>query len=268
MKEETKEKLKDITAYAGAQAIAAGAPILSVYPLRRQVDMPKMSFIEKLQASKMPILGVEPAIGPDLVLRKVIAEKPIAEALLSKGVEVHDSYKFLSGPFYSPVDKNIHARFKPGASEDMVRGVLGHEFGHALRDRAGKCNPRLYQIGKKVSGPLAALLMLYTARKDTSGTGALAATGLTAALAAPMLREEFMASLQGSKAIGLKGLKRLHSFRGLPSYALVTAAPGVAWGGRRLIEKVREKLHDRKSNKSAVKDSLDSFLDSLSKHRG
>ncbi len=111
------------------------------------------------------------------------------------------------------ISNSIRSSLKPG--------VLAHEIGHQqqLRHLTGP----LYHAGKMLPGGAA----LYSGLTSDEGHAKKAAIAGTLA-AAPMLAAEIDASRRGSKLLknaGMKGLRRLTPFVGVPSYAAVAAVP-------------------------------------------
>lgn len=130
--------------------------------------------------------------------------------------------------------------FSPKASKKHILGITGHELGHVDRFLRGKSNLGRYARSQKLSKIIGAIGAVRTADNNSSTgekAGWIAGTALSAL---PMLHEEVQASRVGSKMVGLKGLSRLHAFKGVPSYAVVAGAPAISLGVRKLIDKARE----------------------------
>lgn len=128
--------------------------------------------------------------------------------------------------------------FKPSAPESTVRDITAHEVGHAARLAAGKLKPRLYGGSKVLSGVLgSAGLLRASFGREISGREAAGWQAATALAALPMLHEEIQASRIGSRLAGLKGLRRLGAFRGVPSYIAAASVPAAAYGVRKLLNK-------------------------------
>lgn len=129
--------------------------------------------------------------------------------------------------------------FKSNTPESAVRDITAHEVGHASRLAAGKSRPRLYGGSKILSGVLAAAgLLRASTGREISGREAAGWQAATALAALPMLNEEVQASRVGSRLAGLRGLKRLGVFRGVPSYVAAASVPAVAYGTRKLLNKL------------------------------
>jgi hypothetical protein len=129
--------------------------------------------------------------------------------------------------------------FKDSAPGSVVRGITAHEVGHVARMASGKLRPRLYGGSKLLSGVLgAAGLVRASLGREISGREAAGWQAATALSALPMLNEEIQASRIGSRLAGLRGLKRLAAFRGVPSYIAVASVPAAAYGVRKLLNKV------------------------------
>lgn len=128
--------------------------------------------------------------------------------------------------------------FKGNAPESAVRSVTAHEVGHVARMASGKLRPRLYGGSKLLSGVLGAVgLLRASVGREISGREAAGWQAATALAALPMLNEEVQASRIGSRLAGLRGLKRLGAFRGVPSYVAAASVPAAAYGVRKLLNK-------------------------------
>lgn len=104
------------------------------------------------------------------------------------------------------------------------RGTIAHELGHGQQSKKF-----LRLAGRTANWPLYGLALGATqaALSDESNGGegyALATAG-----ALPRLANEFDASRRGAKAFRSTAGK-LSAFKGLPTYALMAAAPAAAWG--------------------------------------
>lgn len=104
------------------------------------------------------------------------------------------------------------------------RGTIAHELGHGQQSKKF-----LRLAGRTANWPLYGLALgaAQAALSDESNGGegyALATVG-----ALPRLANEFDASRRGAKAFRSTAGK-LSAFKGLPSYALMAAAPAAAWG--------------------------------------
>jgi hypothetical protein len=128
--------------------------------------------------------------------------------------------------------------FRDSAPESAIHGIVAHEVGHAARLSAGKLRPRLYGGSKILSGVLgAAGLLRASVGREISGREAAGWQAATALAALPMLNEEVQASRIGSRLAGLRGLRRLGAFRGVPSYIAAASVPAAAYGIRKLLNK-------------------------------
>lgn len=129
--------------------------------------------------------------------------------------------------------------FKDSAPESAIRSITAHEVGHAARLASGKLRPRLYGSSKNLLGVLSAIgLIRASVGREISGREAAGWQAAAALSALPMLHEEVQASRIGSRLAGLRGLKRLGSFRGVPSYVAAASIPAVAYGIRKLLNRV------------------------------
>jgi len=129
--------------------------------------------------------------------------------------------------------------FNPKAPASAVQGIAAHELGHALRSRYGLARTGMYQGSKALTMLLGTLASLPLSKRDASGRDAALWSAATAMASAPMLHEEIEASRWGSRLAGLKGLRRLGAFRGVPTYIATAATPGIVFGVRRLIDHIR-----------------------------
>ena len=128
--------------------------------------------------------------------------------------------------------------FKDNAPESAVRSLTAHEVGHVARMASGKLRPRLYAGSNGLAKALGlGGVLRASVGKEISGSEAAGWQAATALAALPMLHEEIQASRVGSRLAGLKGLKRLGSFRGVPSYLAVASLPAAAYGARKLLNK-------------------------------
>lgn len=129
--------------------------------------------------------------------------------------------------------------FKENTPASAVRDITAHEVGHVSRLAAGKLSPRLYGGSKILSSVLAAAGLFHAATgREISGREAAGWQAATALAALPMLNEEVQASRVGSRLAGLRGLKRLGAFRGVPSYVAAASVPAAAYGARKLLNKL------------------------------
>ena len=128
--------------------------------------------------------------------------------------------------------------FKDSAPGSVVRGLTAHEVGHVARLTSGKVKPHLYGGSKALSTVLGLVgLIRASTGREISGREAAGWQAATALSALPMLREEIQASRIGSRLAGLRGLKRLGAFRGVPSYIAAASLPAAAYGVRKLLNK-------------------------------
>lgn len=141
----------------------------------------------------------------------------------------------------------VYAPIAPGVSYQTAKAILGHEAGHAVRHNLR--NNRLGMIAKalksktyphvqKVNGVLAGLAGFMPV-DSLAADAAVAGGGLLYAL--PQLSEEIGASRVGARLLRLKGLAKLRTFRGVPTYAINALAPAMAVGVRRGINKIRDR---------------------------
>jgi len=239
-----------------AGSAAPLAPVLASIPVNRHRSkslVPRAAFVQNRedQAAKtiesMKIDGV-----------------PLRDWLSRRGIALYNGVQFggpISGPMVMPrvgrggkklldslgaiYDKTrspagaMFLGFKEGTPASVVRGITAHEVGHAARLASGKLRPRVY-AGSKLLGQL--LGLVGAARASMAGkeiSGGEAAGWQTAATLAslPMLNEELQASRIGSRLAGLKGLKRLGAFRGVPSYMALASTPALAYFARKLVNR-------------------------------
>jgi hypothetical protein len=129
--------------------------------------------------------------------------------------------------------------FKENTPSSAVRDITAHEVGHVSRLAAGKLKPRLYGGSKILTNALATTgLLRASLGREISGSEAAGWQAATALAALPMLNEEVQASRVGSRLAGLRGLKRLGAFRGVPSYVAAASVPAAAYGARKLLNKL------------------------------
>lgn len=170
---------------------------------------------------------------------------------LLKRLNVHlltDYYPLLiNGPAYSPLNKTIIAGVRKGTSKADAQAILGHELGHAVRDRLGAKS----KLIKKFYGPaglgvtsLATLAAGLYGGKNDIADAIVASTGALAM--SPVVYEELAASNVGARLLRLKGLSKLKTFKGIPSYLAAAAAPAIALGIRRGLNKLRDKKDSSK----------------------
>ena len=187
---------------------------------------------------------------------------PLRQYLRDKGINLFNSSRFGFGTGPGYFDKQgiqmllragadirgdlaekatgvVSVGFKPNTPEKVVQGITAHELGHAYRSSRGLSNFGRYKKSKILASLLGMIGTWRTASKDTGAGETAAWTAGTALSAMPMLAEEFNASRVGSKLVGLKGLGRLRAFMGVPSYAVVAAAPALTAAARKVIAKLR-----------------------------
>ncbi len=147
------------------------------------------------------------------------------------------------GPQYNWYGSTIVAPMRRGVNRQVAEGILGHEVGHAVLDklrkpRQQKWMRRLYAGGPAATGVLSAAAAL--GHDNTVGQDvALAAGGVLASL--PQITEETRASAIGARLLRLKGLSKLRTFRGVPTYLMAALAPAMTIGARRGIDKLRDR---------------------------
>ena len=160
----------------------------------------------------------------------------LLEKIRKTGVKV-DLNK-LYGPSFIPWSNKIVLN-----SEAVAPGVLAHEWGHALnyaslRNLGGGALAKLWNLAYglgKVSG-----LGTTAAGLTAQGLGATDDTLLNigaagAAIQAPMLAEEILASARGAaklKKLNMPG--KLKAFMGVPTYMASTALPMTPWLVRKI----------------------------------
>jgi hypothetical protein len=179
--------------------------------------------------------------------RNIKATAKLLKHLKEKGVNVElDSLANKIGPFFNPADASIHI-----GSKKIPTGVLAHEWGHALnadlvKSKLGgigaKAHDLTYRLGRLAGVPAAATaLAAHIADADTDTVRNIGLVG--AGLQAPMLAEEILASARGAKQLHhLKLPGKLGAFAGLPSYAMLTAAPLAPWLLRKAEPSINELL--------------------------
>lgn len=149
-------------------------------------------------------------------------------------------------PYYAPaflgVPATLSAGVRKGTSKANAQAILGHELGHAVRDRLGarsKLISRFYGVpGNSAAGLAAIAAGLFGGKNDTADA-IMASTGALAM--APTIYEEMAASNVGARLLRLKGLSKLKTFAGVPTYLAAAATPAIAIGVRRGLKKLREK---------------------------
>lgn len=153
------------------------------------------------------------------------ADPRVAKSVAPGGTRVDwDTSRLQLGSHYNLADGKIRM-----AKGQRGPGALAHEMGHAQ-------NPRLARAGvhaKNFSG-LGTLTALGSANQDVARTGA--ATGT--ALGGLNLLSELDASRRGFKMLRGVGAGRgaaLKAFIGIPTYALATAIPALAYKGKQLM---------------------------------
>lgn len=154
---------------------------------------------------------------------------------------------FVNGPAYSPGNRIILAGVRKGTSKASAEALLGHELGHAVRDRL---NAKSKLIKKFYGAPGLGVASLATIAaglhggKNDIADAIMASTGALAM--APTVYEELAASNVGARLLRLKGLSKLKTFRGAPTYLAAAAAPAIAIGIRRGLNKLRDKKDSSK----------------------
>ena len=259
MTPEKQKRLQDIIDELTAMSIPQAASAASVYPLSRRLQRgapgPGMTTFLNVNAPQ--------AGSPEAVIEAMKVDGvPLRQYLREKGVNLFNSSRFGFGTGPAYFDKpNLQALlragvdlrgdlgekatgamsigFKPNTSAGTVRGITAHELGHAYRNSRGISNLSLYKKSKILASLLGMIGTWRTASKDTGAGETAAWTAGTALSAMPMLAEEFNASRVGSKLVGLKGLSRLRAFMGVPSYAMLAAAPALTAAARKVIAKLR-----------------------------
>jgi hypothetical protein len=135
----------------------------------------------------------------------------------------------------APGEKGV--LFRPKKSPDFVRA---HEVGHILQ------KPTLIKSLPRLAGnyaPLAAVGGLIGTERENDKKAAIIA-GAGTAMALPTLVNEVDASARGYKVMRKLGASRMRAagaFVGLPTYGAMAAIPALAWGGRKLRQKIQEK---------------------------
>lgn len=236
----------DALAYTGSLIAPQVTNMAVAYPVLRGINKSKKGFPLMMLPDNVdsPLPGTAAHKIESLTVEGV----PIRKWLRSHGVSLSNSTKF--GPFAGPAfipksplnsTPQVLLGFSPKASDMSIKGTTGHEIGHVYRSLSGKLHPTRYMLSKNIGGLVSAVGALRNSRKDADPREAAFWAAGSVLSSAPMLNEEFQASRVGSKLIGLKGLRRLHAFKGLPSYIAGASAPGIAYGVRRLIERIRNK---------------------------
>ena len=169
--------------------------------------------------------------------------KSLRKYLIDRGIrlDAQPVLPFEPGPHFSHKNNTVHVTFKPTASDDIIRGVTAHGVGHAIRHNTGKLSTKIYGGSRSATSLLSLIGTLVNAQRDTSDRTSAIMTGATALASLPMLNEELQASRVGSKLVGLKGLKRLKAFAGNPSYLAAAAAPGIAFGAKKILTRKKDK---------------------------
>ena len=256
---EQQKALQDSIDELAAMALPQAASAASAYPLSRRFQRgapgPGLTTFTNVNAAQ--------AGSPEAIIEAMKVDGvPLRQYLREKGVSLFNSSRFGrgTGPAYfdkpaiqailqSGVDLRgdlgekatgvLSVGFKPNTPAGTVRGITAHELGHAYRNARGLSNISRYKKSKLLASLLGMVGTWRTAYKDT-GSGETAAWTAGPALSAmPMLAEEFNASRVGSRLVGLKGLSRLRAFMGVPSYAMLAAAPALTAAARKVIARLR-----------------------------
>lgn len=256
---EQQKALQDSIDELAAMALPNVASAASVYPLSRRFQRgapgPGLTTFTNVNAPQ--------AGSPEAIIEAMKVDGvPLRQYLREKGVNLFNSsrFGFGTGPAYfdkpaikailqSGVDLRgdlgekatgvLSVGFKTNTPAGTVRGITAHELGHAYRNARGLSNISRYKKSKLLASLLGMVGSWRTAYKDTGAGETAAWTAGTALSAMPMLAEEFNASRVGSKLVGLKGLGRLRAFMGVPSYAMLAAAPALTAAARKVIAKLR-----------------------------
>lgn len=199
--------------------------------------------------------------GDEAAARLVEAMKvdgvPLREFLADKGIALRSSMGFRGmgvGPAFVARErltedllnslvgsegKNgaVLLGFKPTASRSAVEGITAHELGHAVRRSRGLLRPAAYRRSKLLASAIGSIGSLRTAYGDVGGDEASLWSAATGLASLPMLNEEIQASRLGSRLAGLRGLRRLSAFRGVPTYLAAATLPALTYAARRLINK-------------------------------
>lgn len=131
--------------------------------------------------------------------------------------------------------------FRPKKSPDFVRA---HEVGHVLQ------KPTLIKSLPRMAAnfaPYGAVAGLLGTDRENDKKAAIIA-GAGTAMALPTLVNEVDASARGYRVMRKLGAGRMRSagaFIGLPTYGALAAIPGLAWGGRKLRQKMQEKKEQK-----------------------
>jgi len=243
--ENWKDRLKDY--FQPADVLSGTASALAPVAAVGAYTIPFRSSILKSETKGVTHLANGKGRSARIINSLKVDGKPIREFLKDNGVDLFDSVRFAGGdgPAFGKYRHGskkevglIRLGFKNDAPKSLIEGMSAHELGHAVRTK--KPMSRLYAKSTRLSGILGLLGSIRASGKDVSGREAAALTLATALAASPMLHEEIQASRVGSKLVGLKGLKRLPAFSGVPTYAIAATMPGIAWAVRRGVEKARE----------------------------
>jgi len=139
------------------------------------------------------------------------------------------------GDLYDPIENAVQLN-----KDNLRRGVVAHEFGHAMRP--GMKN--LYHYGGKLGN-----LMMYPSAflgdEDMREMAGIVGSGAML----PRVYEEIMASRAGSKLLkdqGVKGMRRLSPFVGVPTYAAAATLPYLMAKTRGWLDKFMDADASRK----------------------
>lgn len=179
------------------------------------------------------------------------AYNTLAKVIKDSGIKIFSE----SGYPASYVNRSI---YMPG--KNLPLGVLAHEWGHALNEEAiikhlgKKANSfwnKLYGLGQTTSGPglLGTMPALISSLSDANDETVRNLGLAGAALQAPMVAEEVLASTRGALKLGkLKLPGKLRAFAGVPTYLASAAIPMLPWGLRKAEPKLNYLL-DKLKNK-------------------
>lgn len=245
---------------AGPAALLA--PGLLGLPLLRRIPKSR-----SFTPGDTPANGTGLGSDPSAVIDSIKVEgTPIREYLGRRGIRLYNDVGFggpVQGPGFVPnkglgravlesliggtesakhPNGAIFLGFKRNTPAGTIRGITGHELGHALRFAAGKASPGMYTGSKALTMLLSTIGSLRAGTHGAPDGREMAGWTVASALASlPMVHEEIQASRLGSKLVGLKGLGRLRSFVGVPTYLAMAGSPGIAYGIRKAIDKIRGK---------------------------
>lgn len=255
---DTDEELRKALGQLAASA-APLAPVLASIPVNRHRSkslFPRAAFVQNSGDHSARVIESMKIDGV-----------PLREWLSRRGLALYNGVQFggpIGGPMVMPhvgggkkildslgavYDKTrspagaVFLGFKDKTPDSAVRSITAHEVGHAARLASGKLRPRVYSGSKTLSHLLGYAGAVRASMSGDEISGGEAAGWQTAAALAsmPMLNEEVQASRIGSRLAGLKGLKRLGAFRGVPSYIALASTPALAYIARKLVNKASGK---------------------------